>query len=122
MNNASERMIIKGNGEYYFYDYPEPDERSDGIGYVDSEFDRVGCHECNRSAIWDDMTGYIDEIQNENDLQDIPYLVTYFYADDGLGLLQMAEFVSKQQIIDNVIAQKYREGADYYPASALKAY
>lgn len=76
--------------------------------------DEVGYHSCKRSAIWDDMTGYVDEIQREEELPDGRFIVTY-YMYDGQDLVQLADVdVSKDEVIQNVINQKYREGADYF--------
>lgn len=70
------------------------------------------------------MEGYVDDLQNEKDLPEGKnYIVTYFkLCDDCSGLEQLVDFgITKQQIIDNVIAQKYVEGADYFTMEQLKS-
>lgn len=119
----NERMIVKGyDGNYYFFDYPEDDEREDGIGAVDVS-DEIGHHQCERSALYDDMTGYVDKLQNEEKLPDGNYIVTYFFLNDDLDLEQKVDFgISKSEIVQNVISQKYIEGADYFKMEQLVRY
>lgn len=122
-----ERAIIKlEDGQHVFCDDPEwgvdcSVEETVGVVDIDKE---IGCHECKRSVLYDDMTGYIDEIQEENELPDNEsFIVTYFKDDGshGSGLEQLVDFgITKQQIINNVIAQKYVEGADYFTMGQLQ--
>ena len=116
-----ERAIIKSEDgkKYFFYDDPEwgvdyEKDEVEGVFDIDKE---IGFHSCNKSGLYDDMEGYVDALQNEKDLPDNKvYVVTYFkLCDDCSGLEQLVDFgITKQQIIDNVIAQKYVEGADYF--------
>ena len=74
----------------------------------------TACHVSQKSIIWDSMDGFTDEIQREESLPDGLYIVTYFWWD-GRDLLQLCDHgITKQQIIENVKNQKYREGADYF--------
>lgn len=51
---------------------------------------------------------------DEAALPDGLFIVTYYWWD-GQDLLQYCDHgITKQQIIENVRAQKYREGADYF--------
>lgn len=119
----NERMIVDGfDGNYYFFDYPEDCERECGIGAVDVN-DEVGYHQCKKSALYDDMEGYVDELQDEQNLPDGNYIVTYFYFNDDCDLEQRVDFdISKSEIIQNVINQKYVEGADYFLMDKLVRY
>ena len=61
------------------------------------------------------MTKYVDIIQKENELPDNKLFIVTYFKYDGFGLEQLVDFgVTKQQIINNVIAQKYVEGANYF--------
>lgn len=73
-------------------------------------------HESKKSMNYDDMTGYVDTIQNEYDLNDRElYVVCYFWTDDPCCLYQKVDFgITKDEIIQNVLDQKYREGASYH--------
>ncbi|KSV59147.1 hypothetical protein [Acetivibrio ethanolgignens] len=122
-----ERTIYKSEDgkQYFFYDDPEWGvelEKDEVEGVVDIE-KKIGFHACNKSGLYDDMEGYIDELQHEKDLPcDKVYVVTYFkLCDDCSDLEQLVDFgITKQQIIDNVIAQKYVEGADYFTMDQLQ--
>lgn len=116
-------MIIDGyDGNYYFYDYPEDYERKDGIGAVDIS-DEIGFHQCKKSGLYEDLTGYIDTVQDEDNLPDGNYIVTYFYLDKNFDLQQLVDYnISKSEIIQNVINQKYVEGADYFLMEQLVRY
>ena len=95
-----ERMIVKGiDDKYYFFDYPEDYERfEDGVvGYVDIN-SQIDCHNVIKSAVWEDTTGYVDELQNEIDLPDVTYLVTWYEIDDNCDLIQRAEFNLRKYI------------------------
>ena len=123
MTMENERMIIDGyDGNYYFYDYPEDYERKDGIGAVDIS-DEIGFHQCKKSGLYEDLTGYIDTVQGEEILPDGNYIVTYFYLDKNFDLQQLVDYnISKSEIIQNVINQKYVEGADYFLMEQLVKY
>lgn len=121
-----ERAIIKlEDGKLYcFYDDPEW-----GVDYKEDEFEgvldldeEIGFHSVEKSALYEDMTGYIDKIQNENELPNGRYIVTYFkLSDNGFDLEQLVDYdITKEQIIENVNAQRYVEGADYFLMEQLK--
>ena len=69
-----------------------------------------------------DYKKYIDKIQNENELPHGKYIVTYFKrCDDASGLEQLVDYgITKEQIVENVNAQKYVEGADYFLVEQLR--
>lgn len=122
----TQTAIIKADGrdEYYFYDDPVWGEDLDeenvvGVAYTE---DAAGTHECDRSCLYDDMTGFVDKLQGERDLHDWErYIVAYFKQDTGMGLLQLVDFgITKSEIIANVKAQKYLEGARYYTMGQLQ--
>lgn len=121
-----ERAIIKcDDGTRCFYDDPvlgEDLSKEDVEGILDLD-SRLGSHDCKRSVLYDDMTGYVDEVQNERELPDnILFIVTYFRDDGshGSGLEQVVDFgITKQQLIENIEAQKYVEGADYFSVEQL---
>ena len=115
-----ERAIIKSkNGkQYFFYDDPEWDvdlKRTDVVGVVDID-KKIDAHMCIKSGLYENIDGYIDELQNKTQLPDGKYIVTYFkLCDNASGLEQLVDFgITKEQIINNVNAQKYIEGADYF--------
>lgn len=121
-----ERAIIKSEDgkQYFFYDDPEW-----GVDYKEDEFEgvldldeEIGFHSVEKSALYEDMTGYIDKIQNENELPNGRYIVTYFkLSDNGFDLEQLVDYgITKEQIIENVNAQRYVEGADYFLMEQLK--
>ena len=122
-----ERAIYKSEDgkQYFFYDDPEWGvelKKNEVEGAVDIDKE-IGFHACNKSGLYDDMEGYVDELQNENDLPNNKvYVVTYFkLCDDCSGLEQLVDFgITKQQIIDNVIAQKYVECADYFTMEQIQ--
>ena len=118
MSRKTERAVyqLTVDPNYGFFDDPEwgVDLRREDCLFVLTVENETGFHACNRSAVWDDMTGYVDTVQHEDKLPEGNYIVTYFEHHDG-DLWQMAEIgVSKSQIIQNVLAQKYVEGADYF--------
>ena len=131
-----ENFLIYGTTGIYFYDFYDWDEidedndikffmGDDGngiLGYVGEEA-CAGIHACNRSRVWDDMTGYVDAIQRERELPDGKYIVCYFYVDDNLDMLSFVDYgITKEQIIANVEAQKYVEGAEYYPMESMREF
>lgn len=120
--------IIKAENreQYYFYDDPVWEEdisRDDVFGVLCTE-EAVGTHECVKSCIYDDMTGFTDQIQEEYGLPDGErFIVTYFRQDpdDGNELLQLVDFgITKDEAIANVEAQKYVEGARYFTMKQLE--
>lgn len=112
-----ETGIFEGNkGGYFWADVYDDSDYPKARYFVD---DDTACmvHNNIKSALYDDMTGYVDELQceeslNENEL----YVVLYYKAIAGTyDLDQLVDFgLTKQEIIDNVRAQKYVEGANYY--------
>lgn len=121
-----ERAIIKSKDgkRYFFYDDPEwgVDYKKDEVeGALDLD-EEIGYHSCEKSALYDDMTGYVDEIQNENELPNGKDIVTYFkLSDNGFDLEQLVDYgITKEQIIENINAQRYVEGADYFLMEQLK--
>ena len=121
-----ERVIIKSEDgkQYFFYDDPEwgvdyKKPEVEGVLDIDEE---TGFHSCEKSGLYENMEGYIDKIQNENELPDGKYIVTYFkLCDDASGLEQLVDYgIIKEQIIENVKMQRYVEGADYFLMEQLK--
>lgn len=121
-----ERAIIKSEDgkRYFFYDDPvwgADFEKSDveGVLNIDEE---TGFHSCEKSGLYEDMNGYTDKIQDENELPNGKYIVTYFtLCNDASDLEQLVDYgITKEQIIENVNAQKYVEGADYFLMEQLK--
>lgn len=111
---------------YFWVDTPDTiDEEIEAVGkdkfrYV---FDNGGlfCHQCVRSALYDDMTGYVDKLQGEEKLADDElYVVTYYKYHNKYELEQLVDFgLTKREIIGNVLNQKYVEGADYVTMGKL---
>lgn len=121
-----ERAIIKSENknEYTFYDDPEwdVDYKKDEVEGVLNVEEKIGSHECEKSGLYENLKNYIDKVQNENNLPNKKYIVTYFkLCDDASGLEQLVDYnITKDQIIKNVNAQKYVEGADYFLMEQLK--
>lgn len=115
-----ERAIIKSEDgkQYFFYDDPEwgVDYKKTDVECILDIDEETGFHRCKKSALYEDMEGYIDEIQNENELPNGKYIVTYFkLCDNGADLEQFVDYgITKEQIIENINAQRYVEGADYF--------
>jgi hypothetical protein len=115
-----ERAIIKSEDgkQYFFYDDPEwgVDYKKTDVECILDIDEETDFHRCERSALYEDMEGYIDEIQNENELPNGKYIVTYFkLCDNGADLEQCVDYgITKEQIIENINAQRYVEGADYF--------
>ncbi len=130
----TKRYIIRRISDNYtfFHDVTdELDEDLEGyktsnnyevIGVVDADYDVIMEHVCKQSVLYDDMTNYTDTVQNEEKLDENGvYVVTYFKDDNDGGLNQYADYaITKNEIIDNVNAQKYTEGAMYYPLNKLQ--
>lgn len=112
-----ERAIIKDNDEnYYFFDDPEwgVDVERNEVELVLDVDEAISFHACKKSFLYDDMEGYVDELQDEAYLPDGKYIATYFARCDD-DLVQLVDYrITKQQIVENVLAQKYVEGADYF--------
>lgn len=101
--------------DYYWLDCLDVDDMKRAVYFCDA--DAGACHTCLKSTLYDDMTGYQDKMQHEDELPDDElYVVTYFkFFSDLRCLEQLVDFaITKQEIIDNVKAQKYVEGANYF--------
>lgn len=106
----------KSTGNYFWMDYLTEDEFAEAKYFVD-EGNCAGYHANKKSALYDDMDGYVDALQHEEDLADGElYVVTYFeFESCSFGLLQKVDFgITKQEIIENIKNQKYVEGASYF--------
>lgn len=104
-------------GEYYWMDWLDEQEVFEAKYFL-YEYECYGYHRSVKSALYDDMTGYVDVVQDEeNNLCNTElYVVTYFKYNESLGGLdQCVDFgITKWEIIENVKNQKYTEGATYY--------
>ena len=118
-------LIFEDNNGYFWSDYDNIEEDIEMIGedkfrYV---FDNGNLfyHQCQRSALYYDLTGYVDQLQNEEKLADDElYVVTYYKYHEVYELEQLVDFgLTKQEIIQNVLDQKYVEGADYVTMGKL---
>lgn len=111
-----EIAVYKAGNACFWWDEPiwgEDLNREDCM-IILNERGAIGCHMSQKSIIWDDMTGFVDELQEEESMPDGQYIVTYYWWD-GHDLIQLADWgIDKAQIIENVKNQKYREGAEYY--------
>lgn len=112
--------------QYYFFDDPIWDEdinRDEVFGVLCTE-EAISTHECVKSCLYDDMAGFTDQIQDERKLPNgEKFIVTYFQQNpgDGSGLLQLVDFgITKDEIIANVEAQKYVEGARYFTMAQME--
>lgn len=111
-----EIAVYKEGNAYYWWDEPiwGEDLNREECSEILNVYSETACHVSKKSIIWDSMDGFTDEIQREESLPDGLYIVTYFWWD-GRDLLQLCDHgITKQQIIENVKNQKYREGADYF--------
>lgn len=123
-----ERAIIKSKDaeQYFFYDdvgWGVDCKKAEAEGVLDVDKE-IGFHRCEKSGLYENMEGYVDKIQNENELPDGKYIVTYFkLCDDASGLEQLVDYgITKEQILKNVNAQKYVEGADYFLMEQLRMF
>lgn len=93
----------------------------DYLLYIVDDNHSSGCHTCNKSALYDDMTGYEDLIQREDELKDDEfYIVLYDKYEKAHGLLSAIDFgVTKQDIIQNVLNNKYVESALYFTVGQM---
>lgn len=113
----------KLTGNYFWLDCLDEDEVKEAKYFLDDD-NAISHHTCVKSAEYDDMTGYVDALQNEEDLSDDElYVVTYFTFAPSCCLYQHVDMgITKQQIIDNVKAQKYVEGASYHTMGQMMYY
>ena len=102
---------------YGFTDGPEWGvdlNREDALYVLKIEEMTTAYHACVKSVLYDDVRSFEDALQREGDLPEGHYIVCYWWWD-GQDLLQLADVdVTKEEIIENVRDQKYREGADYF--------
>ena len=114
--NYGEIAVYREGDSYYWWDEPiwgEDLNREDCTDIL-NERNATGVHVCEKSVIYDNLDGYEDALQEESSLPDGLYIVTYYWWD-GQYLTQRCDYgVTKQQIVENVRNQKYREGADYF--------
>ena len=113
-----ERAVYQMDVEphYGFIDDPEwgVDISREDCLFLLNVMDETGYHACWHSAVWEDVSNLVDGLQEEVALPDGKYIVTYYWYD-GNDLLQLVDVgVTKAQIIQNVLDQKYKEGADYF--------
>lgn len=104
------------NGDLYWIDNLDEYEIKEAK-YFTYENECVDYHKCIKSALYDDMTEYVDQLQNEENLyQTELYVVLYNeFEESSGGLLGKVDFgVTKEEIIENVKSQKYVEGATYF--------
>ena len=105
------------NGDgYYWMDCLDENEKKDAKYFVDVDFS-AGYHQCIKSALYNDVSDRIDGLQTEQkDLKHGElYVVTYFEYDGTSLLEQPVDFgLTKEEIIKNVEAGKYAEGASYF--------
>lgn len=99
-------------------------EYEDYLLYIVDDAHSSGFHVCDKSALYDDMTGYEDLIQREDELKDDEfYVVLYdecYENDKSCGLLSSVDFgVTKQDIIQNVLNNKYVESALYFTVGQM---
>lgn len=105
-------------GDFFWLDCLDNDEVKNAKFFADWR-NSAGYHECNKSVLYYDMTEYVDELQDEENLADTElYVATYNHAfldGEHWNLEGLVDFgITKQEIIDNVKNQKYVEGATYY--------
>lgn len=123
----SEILIFEDNKRGYFWvdtlDTIEEEIEAVGENKFRYVFDNGGLffHQCKRSALWNDMTGYVDQLQDEEKLADDElYVVAYYEYNGWNDLYNRVDFgLTKQEIIQNVKNQKYVEGADYVTMGKL---
>lgn len=102
------------DGTYHWIDYMDEHEIEEAKYFVDDN--HAGFHASKMSLLYDDMSGYVDELQHEEDLSDGElYVVCYYWTDCPSCLYQEVDFgITKAEIIENVKSQKYVEGASYH--------
>lgn len=111
-------IFERNDGAYYWLDEMTEEEVREAKYFVSGE---TGYHVCEKSALYDDMTGYVDQLQREEHLKDDElYVVCYYWTDCPYCMRQEVDFgITKQEIIENVKAQKYVEGASYYTVGQM---
>lgn len=98
MSEKYEELKIVGfnSNEYWFYDcYGLTECKNEINNYIKYKVetkgilvvkDEVGYHACDKSAVWEDLEGYTDTVQNENELSDNQCYIVAYYKYDGSGL------------------------------------
>lgn len=99
-------------------------EYEDYLLYIVDDAHNSGLHACKKSALYNDMTGYRDTIQREDELKDDEFYVVlydeYYKNDKSYGLLSSVDFgVTKHDIIQNVLDNKYAESAWYFTVGQI---
>ena len=119
---SNEGQMFHCNGDGIFWDCHANEVDKEPVAYFD-DGNNIGVHICRNSIFIADTSGegkhklnYIDELQNEYKLSDDAlYIVLYHKYKVNYGLLNLVDFgITKEEIIDNVNAQKYIEGALYF--------
>jgi len=114
-----ERRIFCWDHRYYFVDDLNPEDISQEdirhqVRLLKLPRDLVGTHQCRKSIVYDDMKGYTDVLQREEQLPDGHYIVCYYWWD-GRHIIQLVDWdISREQVIQNVLQQRYLEGAAYF--------
>lgn len=99
-------------------------ERKDDLLYIVDDQHCTDYHRCNKSVLYNDMTGYEDLIQREGELKDDEfYVVLYNKPVKAYGFWELwgaVDFgVTKEDIIKNVLDNKYAEGAYYFTVGQM---
>ena len=116
MEKEMQRVILSGkNDELFFCDCPVGEEEIHENNFVGVlEFS-------SRTVVRTPMKEHGDELQNEESLMDnILYLVTYNSSQNGQPEHLVDYGLSREQIIQNVKAGKYVDGAVYFPLATGK--
>ena len=110
-----EGIFENKNGRYYWFDTLDDDEMSRALYLCDPNH-AAGYHACEKSALYDDMAGYVDAVQDETNLDPRElYVVTYNKFTPGYGLSGAVDFgISKDDILSSIPYGRYQEGATYY--------
>lgn len=108
-------IFERKDGTHYWIDCMDEYEIAEAK-YLTDDDNCAGFHASVKSALYDDMTGYVDELQNEESLPDGElYVVCYNWTDCPSCMYQEVDFgITKAEIIENVKNQKYVEGANYF--------
>ena len=126
-----QKVIFKDNvnGAMCFYDATCWEDYYEEYGYRLGRFDPVAvgvfidaAHYCLKSALYDDLTNYQDTLQDEENEKlknGVTYTVCYYKNDDS-DLLQFVDHkISRQDIVDNILSNRYVEGAEIFETEKL---
>ena len=102
----------------------EIEEYKDRLLYIADDKHSSDVHACNKSVLYDDMTGYQDTIQREEELKDDEFYVVLYnkpeYVRGWWELSGAVDFgVTKENIIQSVLDNKYVEGAWYFTVGQM---